>query len=103
MAKGSALKKEMKCSSELREFLKGEKKISRADLMKAIWKYIKRHDLQVEENRRAIRIEGSRLEPLFPKKMLKKHVVKMKDKKIKVPSGCIFMTEIGGAMTEHLS
>jgi len=103
MSKGSALKKELKCSSELREFLKGEKKISRGDLMKEIWAYAKRHKLQLKDNKRVLRIEGSRLEPLFSNKLLKKHTVKMRGQTIKVPNGCVFMTEIGGAMTKHLS
>ncbi len=45
MPKGSALKKEMKCSDELRAVVK-EKKISRGQMMKSVWHYIKRHKLQ---------------------------------------------------------
>jgi chromatin remodeling complex protein RSC6 len=53
MAKGSGITKEMKCSDELREIVK-EKKISRGQMMKAIWKYIKRHGLQDKKDKRVI-------------------------------------------------
>lgn len=49
MAKGSGITKEMKCSDELQEIVK-EKKISRGQMMKAVWKYIKKHDLQGAKN-----------------------------------------------------
>src|SRR6202044_1313900 len=49
MAKGSALSKEMKCSEELQAIVK-EKTISRGQMMKAVWKYIKRHNLQGAKN-----------------------------------------------------
>jgi chromatin remodeling complex protein RSC6 len=97
-----AFMKELKCSSELREFLKGEKRISFPQLMKRFWDYAKKHKLQLEDNKRVVRIEGTKLEPLFSSKLLKKHEVKMRGKKIKVPAGHVFMTEIGGALNEHV-
>jgi chromatin remodeling complex protein RSC6 len=97
-----AFMKELRCSSELREFLKGEKRISRPQLMKKFWEYVKKHKLQLKDNKRAVQIEGTKLEPLFDKKLLKKHELTQRGKKIKVPSGCVFMTEIGGALGKHL-
>ena len=67
MAKGSALKKEMKCSDELRAVVK-EKKISRGKMMKAVWKYIKKHKLQDKKDKRVINTKGTKLEALLGKK-----------------------------------
>lgn len=101
--KGSALKKEMKCSEELQAVTK-TKKISRGALMKAVWKYIKKHKLQVEGNGRVVKVEGSKLEPLFSKRLIKdKRKVTMRGKDIKIPKGHVFMTEFGGALSKHLS
>jgi len=97
-----AFMKELKCSDELREFT-GEKKISRPALMKLFWKYVKKHHLQVEDNKRAVCVEGSNLEPLFSKRLIgKKREITMRGKKIKIPAGCVFMTEVGGALGKHL-
>jgi chromatin remodeling complex protein RSC6 len=98
-----AFMKELKCSSELREFLKGVKKISRPQLMKKFWEHAKKHKLQLEDNKRVVQIEGTKLEPLFNSKLLKKHEVKMRGKKIKIPSGCVFIFEIAKEMSKHLS
>ena len=67
MAKGSGIMKELKCSDELRE-LTGEKKISRGQMMKAVWKYIKRKGLQDKKDKRTINPAGTKLEPLLGKK-----------------------------------
>jgi chromatin remodeling complex protein RSC6 len=48
-----AFMKELRCSEELEEFL-GEKKVSRPQLMKKIWKYIKSHKLQDKKDKRTI-------------------------------------------------
>ena len=53
MTKGSALSKEMKCSEELQAIVK-EKTISRGQMMKAVWKYIRKHDLQDKKDKRTI-------------------------------------------------
>ena len=53
MPKGSGITKEMKASEELQAIVK-EKKISRGQMMKAIWKYIKKHDLQDKKDKRQI-------------------------------------------------
>lgn len=103
MGKGNpAFMKELKCSDELREFT-GEKKISRPALMKVFWKYAKKHKLQLEDNKRVVRVEGSKLEPLFSTKLIgKKRKVELRGKMIKIPAGCVLMTEVGGALGKHL-
>lgn len=53
MPKGSGLMKEMRCSDELRAIVK-EKKISRGQMMKSIWVYIKKHKLQDKKDKRTI-------------------------------------------------
>jgi chromatin remodeling complex protein RSC6 len=53
MAKGSALKKEMKASEDLQEIVK-HRKISRGQMMKSVWKYIKKHKLQDKKDKRTI-------------------------------------------------
>jgi chromatin remodeling complex protein RSC6 len=62
----SALQKEMRCSDELRELVK-EKKISRGQMMKAVWKYIRKHKLQNPKNKRNI-IPDSKLGAVIGKK-----------------------------------
>ena len=97
-----AFMRELKCSDELREFT-GEKKISRPQLMKVFWKYAKKHKLQPKDNGRLVKVEGSKLEPLFSQKLIgKKREIKMRGKTIKIPAGHVFMTEIGGALGKHL-
>jgi chromatin remodeling complex protein RSC6 len=99
-----AFMKELKCSEELREFLKGEKKISRPQLMKEFWNYAKKHKLQIEDNKRCVKVVDSKLEPLFSSKLIaKKRELKVGKKTVKIPAGCVFMTEIGGALGKHLS
>jgi chromatin remodeling complex protein RSC6 len=98
-----AFMKELRCSDELREFT-GEKKISRPALMKVFWKYAKKHKLQLEDNKQVVRVEGSKLESLFSKKLVgKKRTKDLRGKTIKIPAGCVLMTEIGGALGKHLS
>lgn len=50
---GKGLMKEMKASEELQAIVK-EKKISRGQMMKAVWKYIKKHGLQDKKDKRTI-------------------------------------------------
>lgn len=101
MAKGSALKKEMKCSEELQAVVK-EKKISRGQMMKSLWKYIKKHGLQSKDDKRII-ICDEKLKPLFKKVIAKKRKFKMRGKTIRVPAGQIYMTEMGKPLSKHLS
>ncbi len=53
MARGSALTKKLDLSDELAEFM-GKSTASRAEVMKALWKHIKKEDLQVPSNKRNI-------------------------------------------------
>jgi len=101
MAKGSALKKEMKASEELQAVVK-HRKISRGKMMQAIWKYVKKHKLQSKEDKRIV-ICDAKLAPIFKKVIAKKRKFKMRGKTIRVPKGQIFMTEMGGALSKHLS
>src|SRR5258708_5072336 len=77
MAKGSALKKEMRASDELRAIVK-EKKISRGQMMKSIWKYIKRHKLQ-SDDKRIVECDD-KLTDLFKKVISKPRKLKMRGK-----------------------
>ena len=81
MAKGSALQKPMKISAEL-EAVVGKGPMSRAQVMKNIWVYIKKHDLQDAKNRRNINPDD-KLTPVLGKatvnmfemtKLLSKHI-----------------------------
>ena len=96
-----AVKKELKCSDELREFT-GEKKISRPALTKVIWKHIKKKHLGTEDDGRIIRVD-SKLKPLISKRLVAaKRKIKMRGKTIKIPAGHVFFTEIAGQMNKHL-
>jgi DNA topoisomerase-1 len=52
--RGAGLMKEMKASKELQAIVK-EKKISRGQMMKAVWKYIRKHNLQSKKDKRIIK------------------------------------------------
>jgi chromatin remodeling complex protein RSC6 len=96
-----AIRKELKCSPELREFI-GEKKISRTELTKKIWKHIKKKKLQVEGNGRVVRVD-SKLAPLISKRLVaKKRKIEMRGKEIKIPAGHVFMTELTQIASKHL-
>jgi chromatin remodeling complex protein RSC6 len=99
---GKGLDKEMKCSEELQAIVK-EKKLSRKEVTKSIWKHIKKHKLnQKHEDGRIIQCD-ERMEPIFKKLIKDKRTIEMRGKKIKIPKGAIFMTEIAGAISKHLS
>ena len=53
MAKESALTKKIKVSAELAQFL-GVAEMSRAEVTKALWSYIKAHNLQDPKDKRTI-------------------------------------------------
>lgn len=101
MAKGSALKKEMRASEELQAIVK-EKKISRGQMMKKLWHYVKKHKLQNKDDKRMVDCDD-KLSDLFKKVISKPRKFKMRGKTIRVPKGSIFMTEMGGALSKHLS
>lgn len=101
MGKGSGITKEMKASSELQDVIK-EKKVSRGQMMKLFWKYVKKHGLQSEEDGRIVKC-NSKLEALFGKAVKDKRKIEVRGKTIKIPAGHIFMTEISKQLSKHLS
>lgn len=107
MSKGSGITKEMRCSDELREIVK-EKKISRGQMMKAVWKYIGKKDLKSEDDGRIIKLDD-KLEAVVNKhsklkKLIKdKRKIETRGKTLKIPKGHIFMTELAGALSKNLS
>ena len=50
MAKGSGLTKPMKLSADLADIV-GKKEASRAECVKLLWAYLKKHNLQDPENK----------------------------------------------------
>jgi chromatin remodeling complex protein RSC6 len=107
MPQGSALKKEMKCSEELQAITK-TKKISRGQMMKVIWAHIKRKKLTSEDDGRIIKLDD-RLTAITSnsskmKKAIKdKRKIEMRGRTIKIPKGCLFMTELAGVLSKNLS
>lgn len=63
-----AFMKAMKPSAALAEIV-GAKALPRTEVIKQLWKYIKRHGLQDKKNRRAINADA-KLMPLFKKKQV---------------------------------
>jgi upstream activation factor subunit UAF30 len=54
--KGLSIKKEI--SPELAKFLRQGKEMARTDIVKALWQYIKKHDLQNPDNKREILLDS---------------------------------------------
>jgi chromatin remodeling complex protein RSC6 len=63
-----AFMKAMKPSAALAEIV-GAKPLPRTEVIKKLWQYIKRHNLQDKKNRRAINADD-KLTPLFKKKQV---------------------------------
>jgi len=61
----AAFMKPMKPSATLAEVV-GSKPLPRTEVIKSLWKYIKKHNLQDKKNRRAINADA-KLMPLFKK------------------------------------
>lgn len=99
---GTGLDKEFRCSDELREIVK-DKKMSRKKVTQALWKHIKKHKLNEKYDDGRIILCDAKLEPLFRKLVKDKRKITMKGKTIKLPKGAIFMTEIAGGISKHLS
>lgn len=62
----AALSKKLKPSAKLAEILGSAEPVSRADAVKGLWDYFKKHDLQNPQNRREI-LADDKLRPLFGK------------------------------------
>lgn len=99
--KGTGLQKEMKCSKELRAVTK-TKYIARGALIGLLWKYIKKHKLQSKESGQIVRCDD-KLSAIFKRVIRKKRKIVNRGKKIRIPAGSIFMTEMVGALGKHLS
>ena len=100
--KGSGIKKELRCSPELREVVK-EKKMARGKVIKAFWVYVKKHKLQSEDDGRIVELDD-KLKPLFSSRLIKhKRKIESRGSKIRIPAGHVFMTEVTGALAKHLS
>lgn len=65
----AALNRKLKPSKQLADVLGGAEAVSRADAVKGIWDYVKKHDLQNPKNRREI-LADSKLKPLFGKEKI---------------------------------
>lgn len=63
MAKGSALSKPLQLSAEL-EAVVGKGPMARSEVVKKLWEYIKKHDLQDPKNKRNINADA-KLKPVF--------------------------------------
>jgi chromatin remodeling complex protein RSC6 len=99
--KGAGIKKPMRCSEELRAIVK-EKKLPRGQVVKALWKYIKKHHLQSSKDGRIIKCDD-KLKAIFKSIIKKDRKLVVRKKKFKIPAGRIFMTEMGKGLTRHLS
>lgn len=65
----AGLNKKMKPSKQLSEVLGKTEPLTRAEAVKGLWDYFKKHDLQNPENRREI-LADNKLQPLFGKKKI---------------------------------
>ncbi len=65
----AALSKKLKPSQQLSAILGSSESISRADTVKGLWDYFKRHHLQNPANKREI-IANDELKPLFGKEKI---------------------------------
>ena len=95
--KGSALQKPVKISSKLAAVI-GKGPMPRSQVMKKIWAYIKRNDLQHEKNKRCIELDEKLKTILKPTK----GPIKMRGKSIKIPAGCVFMTDLSKQLNKHI-
>ena len=95
--RGSALSKPVKISTKLAAVI-GKGPMPRSQVMKKIWAYIKKYDLQHEKNRRCIELDAKLKTILKPTK----GPIKMRGKAIKIPAGCVFMTDLSKQLNKHI-
>ena len=84
MAKGSGLTKPMKLSADLADIV-GKKEASRAECVKLLWAYLKKHNLQDPENKqyftpdkKMAKVFGSeKIKAFGMTKYLKEHLTKI--------------------------
>jgi chromatin remodeling complex protein RSC6 len=65
----AALNQKLKPSSMLAEVLGSSEPVTRANAVKGLWDYVKKHDLQNPKNRREI-LSDAKLRPLFGKEKI---------------------------------
>jgi chromatin remodeling complex protein RSC6 len=65
----TALTQKLKPSRQLTEILGSSQPISRAEAVKGLWEYFKKHNLQNPKNKREI-LADERLKPLFGKEKI---------------------------------
>lgn len=65
----AALNQKLAPSPQLAEVLGSSTAVSRAEAVKGLWDYVKKHDLQNPENRREI-LADDKLRPLFGKEKI---------------------------------
>jgi upstream activation factor subunit UAF30 len=65
----TALTQKLRPSKELTEVLGTSQPITRAEAVKALWEYFKKHDLQDPKNKREI-LADEKLRPLFGKEKI---------------------------------
>ena len=95
--RGSALQKPVKISTKLAAVI-GKGPMPRSQVMKKIWAYIKRNDLQHATNKRCIELDAKLKTILKPTK----GPIKMRGKSIKIPAGCVFMTDLSKQLNKHI-
>ena len=102
MAKGSGITAPKKPSAELAVILGSKDKVSRGGVMKGLWKYIKKHKLQSEDNGQIIECDEN-LRDFFGKGVKGKRSVEMRGRKVTLKDGEIHMTQMGKYVSDHLS
>jgi len=95
--KGSALKRPVKISTKL-EGVIGRGPMARADVVKKIWNYIKKKNLQHPKNARCIILDAKLKTILKPSKS----VIKFGKQTVKCPAGTIFMTDMTKQLNKHI-
>ena len=95
--KGSALKRPVKISTKL-EGVIGRGPMARADVVKKIWNYIKKKNLQHPKNARCIMLDAKLKTILKPSKS----VIKFGKQTVKCPAGTIFMTDMTKQLNKHI-
>jgi hypothetical protein len=93
--KGGAFMKPVKISKKL-EAVIGKGPIPRGQIMKKLWNYIKRHQLQSDVNRKCIELDD-KLSIVF--KPTTKKIKARNGKLEKIPKGCIHMTDIASQLS----
>ncbi len=90
--KGKGISEKLGLSKQLQAVV-GKGPLSRPEVVKKVWAYIKKHDLQNEKHRQWVHIEGALDEIFVPTRKAIKGVK---------PAGCISMFDIASQLGKHL-